>query len=155
MSYAYSLDQTTIIRRYADLPAKHWVQDTDDAGHYELLTVDNAASFGYYPIDESAVRPADTPTTTWDVSWPFVTDQFVKTWTERAKTATELDNDDRETKRTTVGNSVDTLRQWALDAQSTSVTNGNNNNVTQTMVDRLGVFFDRFADLIEAQRLDQ
>lgn len=155
MTYAYSPNQTTISKRYATLPSKHWVQDAPDEGHYELLDTGNAASFGYYPIDESAVRPADTPTTTWDRTVPFVTDQFVVTWIERAKTATELDNDDRAAKGVTVGGSVPTLRAWAADAQSTTVTSGNAVATLQVVVDRLGVFFDRFADLIETQRLDQ
>lgn len=155
--YAYSPDQSTIVKRFSDLPGKHWVQDTTDppTGHFEDLTPANAASFGYYPIDTTATKPADTTTTTWDRTVPFVVDRFVVTWTERPKTADELDADDRDAKRTAVGQSVATLRQWAADAASTSVTNGNNNAVTQTMVNRLGVFFDRFADLIEAQYLDR
>ena len=155
MSWAYSIDQTTIAKRYADLPAKHWVQDTVDAGHYELLDVGNAASWGYYPIDETATRPADTPTTTWDRSVPFVTDQFVVTWTERAKTATELDNDDRDAKLTTVGGQVATLRAWAADADSTVVDAGNAVAVLGVIVNRFGLLCDRFADLIEGRRIDQ
>lgn len=72
-----------------------------------------------------------------------------------ANTATAADNADRDTKMANVVNAIATLRQWATDSQSTVVTNGNNNAVTQTMVDRLGTFFDRFADLLEGQRLDK
>ncbi len=57
-------------------------------------------------------------------------------------------------KRSNVAQSVTTLRQWAIDAQGTTVTTGNAVATLQTVVDRLGVFFDRFADLIESQRLD-
>lgn len=46
---------------------------------------------------------------------------------------------------------VATLRQWASDADDTSVTQGNAVQVLGTMVDRLGLFFDRFADLLENQ----
>lgn len=80
-------------------------------------------------------------------------------WTVVALTAQEqadyADNIDRDNKLTTVGQQVATLRSWATDAAGTTVTNGNNTTVTQTMVTRMGLFFDRFADLIEGQRLDQ
>ena len=45
-----------------------------------------------------------------------------------------------------------TLRQWAEDARGVNVAPMNttqHKNVTQTLVDRLGVFFDRFADLLD------
>jgi hypothetical protein len=54
-------------------------------------------------------------------------------------------------KRTNVEQAVTALRSWAEDAQNTTVTTGNHETVTQTVVDRLGVFFDRFADLIETR----
>ncbi len=57
-------------------------------------------------------------------------------------------------KATNVSQSVTTLRQWAADAASTTVTTGNQVVVLQQVVDRLGTFFDRFADLIESRRLD-
>ncbi len=66
----------------------------------------------------------------------------------------QIDAEDREQKGTNVSQAVSTLRQWAVDAGNTTVTNGNNTTVTQQVVDRLGVFFDRFADLIESKRLD-
>jgi len=90
MTYAYSTDQTTIDERYDELPAQHWVADSETEGHYEPLDADNAASFGYYVYDDTAPRPPDTETTTWDRTEPFVGDQFVVTWTERPWTADEL-----------------------------------------------------------------
>ncbi len=79
-------------------------------------------------------------------------------WTKRLKTAEELaaeaDAADREAKLTQVGTAVATLRTWAEDARATTVTTANTVVVLQTIVDRLGVFFDRFADLIEGQRID-
>ncbi len=66
----------------------------------------------------------------------------------------QIDSEDRDTKGDNVSQSVTTLRQWAVDAAATTVNNGNNATVTQQVVDRLGVFFDRFADLIESRRLD-
>lgn len=46
-----------------------------------------------------------------------------------------------------------TLRQWAADAAATtgvsSMTVAQHKNVTQTVVTRLGIFFDRFADLLD------
>lgn len=44
---------------------------------------------------------------------------------------------------------VPTLRTWASDAAATTVTPGNSVAVLQTVVNRLGVFFSRFADLVE------
>ena len=57
-------------------------------------------------------------------------------------------------KATNVSQAVTTLRQWATDAAGTTVTTGNQVTVLQQVVDRLGIFFDRFADLIESKRLD-
>lgn len=71
-----------------------------------------------------------------------------------AEVAEEADAADREAKRTSVAGAVSVLRGWADDAQSTTVTSGNAVQVLNLVVDRLGVFFDRFADLVEAQRLD-
>ena len=66
----------------------------------------------------------------------------------------QIDSDDRDTKGTNVSQAVTTLRQWATDAAGTTVTTGNQVTVLQQVVDRLGTFFDRFADLIESKRLD-
>ena len=66
----------------------------------------------------------------------------------------QIDSDDRDTKGTNVSQAVTTLRQWAVDAAGTTVTTGNQVTVLQQVVNRLGVFFDRFADLIESKRLD-
>jgi hypothetical protein len=54
-------------------------------------------------------------------------------------------------KRSNVEQAVASLRSWAEDARNTTVTGANNDTVTQTVVDRLGTFFDRFADLIESR----
>ena len=42
-----------------------------------------------------------------------------------------------------------TLRAWAVDADATTVTAGNAVAVLGVVVDRLAVFFDRFADLLD------
>lgn len=70
---------------------------------------------------------------------------------EKDGVADAIANEERQVKATAVDNAVATLRQWAVDADGTTVTNGNNTTVTQQMVDRLGVFFDRFADLVESK----
>ncbi len=57
-------------------------------------------------------------------------------------------------KATNVSQAVVTLRQWASDAESTTVTKANSVATLQTVINRLGIFFDRFADLIESRRLD-
>lgn len=69
--------------------------------------------------------------------------------------ATVADSADREAKRTLVANAIPTLRQWAIDARAVTVTSGNAVQTLQVVVTRLATFFDRFADLLQAQRLDQ
>ena len=85
--------------------------------------------------------------------------EVTRTYVKVAYTAEELvqraDDADRDAKMTNVGNSVATLRAWAVDAEGTTVTQGNAVATVQTVVTRLGVFFDRFADLIEGRRFDQ
>lgn len=49
---------------------------------------------------------------------------------------------------TDLRNAISVLRQWADDAQSTTVISGNAVAVLTVVVGRLGVFFDRFADLL-------
>lgn len=114
---------------------------------------------GWFPV-------ADTPPThdpaleVLEVGGVDVVDgRPVRAYTVRVKTADELADDadvaDRQMKREQVGNAVAALRQWADDAEATTVTSGNAVAVLGTVVARLGVFFDRFADLIEAQRIDR
>jgi hypothetical protein len=47
---------------------------------------------------------------------------------------------------------IATLRDWANQSRATTVTSGNAVATLQTVVNRLGTFFDRFADLLEVQR---
>lgn len=58
---------------------------------------------------------------------------------------------DENTRMTNLRASIATLRTWANDARNTTVTSGNHIATTQTIVNRLGTFFDRFADLLEVQ----
>jgi hypothetical protein len=58
---------------------------------------------------------------------------------------------ERDQKRQRGKDAVATLRQWALDAQATTVTSGTAVATLQIVVTRLGKFFDNFADLIESQ----
>lgn len=99
---------------------------------------------------------------------PFATTQVADTvhlgdelvngvWVKSAaQTAKEADTTDRLTKRANLSPAtIATLRTWADDAEATTATSGNAVAVLNTVLDRLAVFFDRFADLLEAQRLDQ
>lgn len=45
---------------------------------------------------------------------------------------------------------IPVLRQWASDARGTTVTAGNAVATLQVVVNRLGVFFDNFADLLQS-----
>ena len=55
----------------------------------------------------------------------------------------------RAAKRAAVVSAVSTHRTWSVEAAATTVTSGNAVATLQTVVRRLGTFFDRFADLIE------
>ena len=95
--------------------------------------------------------------------WPSTRDgQIDENGTLRAMSSSELAVWDSEeaadtaaaesdTRRTSLTGAVVTLRQWADDANATTVTSGNAVATLQVVVDRLGVFFDRFADLIVEQ----
>lgn len=69
--------------------------------------------------------------------------------------AKRADNAAREVKRQSVAQAIPTLRTWATQLQGVTVTAGNAVTVLQGLVDRQKVFYDRFADLLEAQRIDQ
>lgn len=113
---------------------------------------------GWFEVVDTP-RPADTATTTHDRSVELVNGTPTVVWTERPKTQAELDAeaaaDRQRTRQVNVEQAVATLRQWADQAAATTVTNGNAVNTLQTVVNRLGVFFDRFADLVENQYGEQ
>ena len=79
-------------------------------------------------------------------------------YTVRDKTQAELDAEadetDRQAKGVNLANAVTTLRNWADQMEGVTVTTGNAVNVLQQFVDRQAVFYDRFADLLEYQRID-
>ena len=82
------------------------------------------------------------------------------TYTVTALTQAELDaiadTADRQAKGDNITPAmINTLRTWATQAGNTTVTQGNAVNTLQTMVNRMGTFFSRFADLIESRRYDQ
>ena len=83
-----------------------------------------------------------------------IVEQRAATPAEIIRVDEQVDSDDRQQKADNVSQAVTTLRQWASDAAGTTVTTGNQVAVLQQVVNRLGTFFDRFADLIESKRLD-
>lgn len=89
------------------------------------------------------------------VSLTEVTRLYNKVAFTAEQLAAKADDVDRDLKKGNVANAVATLRDWATQSAGTTVTSGNAVTVLQTMVDRVGVFFDRFADLIEGQRFDK
>lgn len=97
------------------------------------------------PATEKLVRAADVVTLT----------ELTESRQVVALSAEELDELARRGKLQAVGTSIATLRTWAADAQGTTVTSGNAVATLQVVVNRLGTFFDRFADLIEGQYIDQ
>ena len=65
---------------------------------------------------------------------------------DQAAVLTALDA--RVTADANLDTAIATLRQWAADARNTTVTSGNAVAVLGVVVQRLGTFFDRFADLL-------
>ena len=146
--YTFSTDGTTPgpttrrPRTSRDLATGEWVMlnansgtaDYERCGWYAITEVPR-------PDDDHVKSISDAPFTE---VWTF--DQALADANAAAATAAA--------NGVNVVQAVAVLRQWAADAAGTNVTNGNNTNVTQTVVDRLGVFFDRFADLIESDKLN-
>lgn len=100
-----------------------------------------AARCGFFPFTPSA-RPADTETTVYEDVYTLVDGTWVQSWEPRPAS-------DRESRQFRLEQAIATLRAWADDAEGTIVTTQNAVTVLQVTVDRLGTFFDRFADLLE------
>jgi hypothetical protein len=109
---------------------------------------------GWYDLIDAA-RPADTATHTSDRSLVFTAGVASVVWVVRPWTADELTAQQKAAaaaaRTTELTTAIDTLRQWASQSRSTTVTSGNAVATLQTVVNRLGTFFDRFADLLENQ----
>ena len=84
---------------------------------------------------------------------------LTRNWTITALTQSELDAiadiATRKAKKTLVANAIPTLRAWATQLEGVTVNAGNAVAVLQALIDRQEVFYARFADLLEAQRIDQ
>lgn len=80
-------------------------------------------------------------------------------WDVVALTQVELDviadNAARDAKKTLVANAIPTLRTWATELQAITVNSGNAVATLQALIDRQEVFYARFADLLEYQRIDK
>jgi|RhiMethySRZTD1v2_1073278.scaffolds.fasta_scaffold184549_2 hypothetical protein len=84
---------------------------------------------------------------------------MTRSWTITALTAPELaalaDASSRLAKRQLVAQAIPTLRTWATQLEAVTVTSGNAVATLQSLIDRQEIFYARFADLLEAQRVDQ
>jgi hypothetical protein len=108
-----------------------WLPEPLEAGHTAVRLSDaqvNQLVGGYVRWDPATL--ALVPVEDWDPAQ-----------VEAAKAAT----------RSTLRNSIPVLRGWAADARNTTITQGNVIQVTNVMLDRLGKFFDAFADLLETR----
>lgn len=150
MSYALVTDGT--IHHPYRVPNILRAPDRD----YDLRSMDPVllAVHGIYEVVQTP-RPDDTATTTHDRDIELVDGVPTVVWTERAKTQAELDAEAEAAaqaeRKAILEGAIPSLRLWADDAAATDVTSTNAVNVLQVVVDRLGVFFDRFADLLENQ----
>jgi hypothetical protein len=126
----------------------NWVLGLPDA------SVELQEACGWFPL-VTVDRPADTETTTFDRTVELVAGLPTVVWTERPKTQAELDAAAAAAassiRRLDLQAAVTTLRQWSDGAEGTVVTNGNAVATLQVVVDRLAIFFDRFADLLVEQ----
>lgn len=52
MTYVFSPDGVTVVRRYRNLPARHWEALSANSGMVHELTEENAASWGYHMLVE-------------------------------------------------------------------------------------------------------
>lgn len=152
MTTIYSEDGVTVAALYREAPQRHWVQDTTNppTGHYEPADV----AHGYFPLVE-VERPSPDHVRTVERDG----DTFTEVWTfdqarQDARLANEADQADRHQKATTVAQAIPWLRTEAARARSTTVTVGNHMGVTQAIVDNLAIFYDRFADFLEANHHD-
>lgn len=74
--------------------------------------------------------------------------------------AQQSDTSDRQQKGTRVKQSIAALRQWALDGASVvagwdAMTAAQRTAATKVAIERQGIFYDRFADFLEWQRMDK
>jgi hypothetical protein len=69
--------------------------------------------------------------------------------------AAEADTADRDAKRASVAAAIPWLRAQADAGRAVTVTAGNAQATLANLVDIVAEFFDHFADLLEAQRVDQ
>jgi hypothetical protein len=137
----------TDLRRVSDGASVLWSQYITDA---EL------ALCGWFPVIE-ADRPADTATHTFERTVQVGTQGAFRVvrvvWVQRPWTQAELAARAKaaavDARNTELANAIDTLRTWAAQARGTTVTTANHLATTQTVVTRLGTFFDRFADDLE------
>jgi hypothetical protein len=155
MSYAY-VENDAVVKEAARPRDLFRVADGAKVLWSEYITAAELALCGWFPVVD-AVQPADTATHTHARTLQVTTVNGVRTvrvvWVQRAWTADELAARTKAAavaaRNTALTNAIDTLRQWASDARGTTVTSGNAVATLQVVVNRLGVFFDRFADDLE------
>ena len=149
MTYIYSPDGTTIDKRRKELPARAWEQTSPEGGVYHDLTPANAADHGWYELAEVARPDADHVRTVENIG---PGQGFTEVWTfDQERADANVAAADRDVKRGNYQGAVTTLRTWSDQAENTTVTSGNAVATLQQMVDRSGIMWDRFADLIEAE----
>ena len=136
------------------LDTRDWVMGLADAPS-KLV-----AACGYFAVVDQPPQ-YDAATEVLERGDVFLSDPSspVVGYTVRDKTAAELaaeaDEAARETKAVNVGQAVGWLRTQADTARGVNVTTANAVQVVNGIVDNLAVFYDGFADLLEALRMDQ
>jgi hypothetical protein len=100
MTTIYSVDGTTVTKRYREAPKYHWVQDDLKTGHYVPADI----SVGYFPFVQVAQPDADHTR-----SVARVGDVFTEVWTfdqalVDSRTAEAVVQDQRDAARNAVAN---------------------------------------------------
>jgi len=110
---------------------------------------------GWFAVTDAA-RPADTDTVTHDRSLELVAGVPTVVWTQRDWTPDEVvqraDDADRTAKAASVAQAVTWLRARADEGEALTVTSTNAVAVLGALVDNVAMFYDHFADFLEANR---
>lgn len=144
-------DSTTKVTLYTSTRADGFIPEAIGKTNVEVVRIVQVERPAYNPATQKLV-----PTVSESGNNPIV---LTRGWSIVALIQAELDaiadNAARNAKKTLVANAIPTLRTWATQLGAITVTSGNAVATLQALIDRQEVFYARFADLLEYQRIDQ
>lgn len=144
-------DSITKVTLFTSTRVDGYIPEAIDKTGVEVVRIVQVARPAYDPATQKLVATAVETG-----SNPIV---LTRDWSIVALTQPELDviadNAARNAKRTLVANAIPTLRTWVTQLEAVTVTSGNAVATLQALIDRQEVFYARFADLLEYQRIDK